>query len=186
MSESVFIVHPSAIIREGLYAVLRNIFPGHIVRFENWAQVPHHVRAICFIDSENWPRQVQSGIRLIAICYGAVSSQSCPNAAGFLDIMAPVDTIQESFKVFSVRFAKPHPTHREGLSTRETEVLALVARGFSNKEISARLFISTHTVISHRKNITGKLGIKSVPGLTLYAVINKLVDFEDIRAEYLL
>jgi DNA-binding CsgD family transcriptional regulator len=62
------------------------------------------------------------------------------------------------------------------LSPRETDVLRLVALGQSNKQISERLFISIHTVISHRKHITSKLGIKSISGLTLYAVINNLTD----------
>lgn len=62
------------------------------------------------------------------------------------------------------------------LSEREKEVLKLVAQGYANKEIAALLFISVHTVISHRKNITEKLGIKSIPGLTVYAILNKLID----------
>jgi DNA-binding CsgD family transcriptional regulator len=64
------------------------------------------------------------------------------------------------------------------LSHREIEVLTLVALGFSNKQIADQLFISIHTVITHRKNITFKLGIKSIPGLTLYAALNNLVDFQ--------
>jgi DNA-binding CsgD family transcriptional regulator len=62
------------------------------------------------------------------------------------------------------------------LSPRETDVLRLVALGQSNKQISEKLFISIHTVITHRKHITSKLGIKSISGLTLYAVINNLTD----------
>ncbi len=62
------------------------------------------------------------------------------------------------------------------LSTREIEVLKLIALGQSNKQISEKLFISIHTVITHRKHITAKLGVKSISGLTLYAVINNLID----------
>lgn len=58
------------------------------------------------------------------------------------------------------------------LSSREIEVLVCVARGLINKEIAEKLNISLTTVISHRKNITAKLGIKSVSGLTIYAVAN--------------
>lgn len=63
------------------------------------------------------------------------------------------------------------------LSIREIEVLTMVAQGCSNKQIADKLFISIHTVITHRKNITSKLGIKSIPGLTLYAALNNMVDF---------
>jgi DNA-binding CsgD family transcriptional regulator len=64
------------------------------------------------------------------------------------------------------------------LSSREIEVLKMVANGFSNKQIADQLFISIHTVIAHRKNLTFKLGIKSIPGLTLYAAMNNLVEFQ--------
>jgi DNA-binding NarL/FixJ family response regulator len=66
------------------------------------------------------------------------------------------------------------------LSSREVEVLKLVAKGQINKQIADALSISLHTVISHRKNITGKLGIKTVAGLTMYAVLNGLVSSKDI------
>jgi DNA-binding CsgD family transcriptional regulator len=62
------------------------------------------------------------------------------------------------------------------LSDREAEVLTMVAQGLSNKQIADRLFISIHTVITHRKNITFKLGIKSISGLTLYAALNNMID----------
>ena len=66
------------------------------------------------------------------------------------------------------------------LSDRERDVLILVARGFTNKEIASELNISPHTVISHRKNIVHKTGIRSVAGLTVYAVLNKLIDSEQL------
>lgn len=58
------------------------------------------------------------------------------------------------------------------LSPRETEVLKLVAKGFMNKEIADQLNISINTVLSHRKNLTAKLGIKTVSGLSFYAMMN--------------
>ena len=69
----------------------------------------------------------------------------------------------------------------EELSHREKEVLKLVALGLTNKVIAEKLYISTHTVITHRKNITAKLGIKTIAGLTVYAVINKLITPEEIN-----
>lgn len=61
------------------------------------------------------------------------------------------------------------------LSDRETDVLVLVAKGLSSKEIADKLNISVHTVNSHRKNITHKTGIKSVAGLAVYAMIHNLM-----------
>lgn len=67
------------------------------------------------------------------------------------------------------------------LSERERQTLSFLARGFSNKEIAARLHISIHTVISHRKNIMRKTGIKTVQGLTLYALQGGLLSPDDLR-----
>ncbi len=66
------------------------------------------------------------------------------------------------------------------LSKRETDVLVAVAKGMMNKEIAEQMNISIHTVISHRKNITRKTGIKSVSGLTVYALLNNLIDEKDL------
>lgn len=66
------------------------------------------------------------------------------------------------------------------LSERETEVLALVARGLINKEIADRLCISLPTVISHRKNICEKLNLRTVSSLTIYAVTHGIAAIEDI------
>ena len=75
----------------------------------------------------------------------------------------------------------PHPTPIEHeLTAREIEVLILITKGLINKEIAEKLNISLTTVISHRKNITEKLGIKSVPGLTIYAVMNGYVEADSI------
>lgn len=62
------------------------------------------------------------------------------------------------------------------LTKRETAVLVQLAQGKTNKEIADALNVSVHTVISHRKNITRKTGIKSVAGLTVYAMLNNLID----------
>ena len=69
----------------------------------------------------------------------------------------------------------------EELSEREKDVLIQVVRGLSNKEIADVLCISQHTVISHRKNITRKLNIHSTAGLTIYAIVNKLVDLNTLE-----
>ena len=66
------------------------------------------------------------------------------------------------------------------LSDREIEVLSLIVQGFINKEIADRLNIGLTTVITHRKNIMEKLGVRSVSALTIYAVMNGYVDINKI------
>ena len=66
------------------------------------------------------------------------------------------------------------------LSKREIDVLVAVAKGMMNKEIADQMNLSIHTVISHRKNITRKTGIKSVSGLTVYALLNNLIDENEV------
>ena len=67
------------------------------------------------------------------------------------------------------------------LSPREIEVLILITKGLINKEIADKLNISLNTVLSHRKNITTKLGIKTVSGLTFYAIMNGIISGDDIE-----
>ena len=76
---------------------------------------------------------------------------------------------------------KKLPTKTEELSDRERDVLIQVVHGLSNKEIADVLYISTHTVITHRKNIARKLNIHSTAGLTIYAIVNKLVDINSLE-----
>lgn len=69
----------------------------------------------------------------------------------------------------------------ETLSQREKEIVSCVAKGLTNKEIAEVLFLSVHTVATHRRNISSKLQIHTPAGLTIYAIINKLVKLEDIK-----
>ncbi|HPH16806.1 MAG TPA: helix-turn-helix transcriptional regulator, partial [Bacteroidales bacterium] len=64
---------------------------------------------------------------------------------------------------------------------REIQVLTELVKGLSNKEIADVLCISTHTVISHRKNIVQKTGIKSQAGLTIYALSNSIISLDSIQ-----
>ena len=70
---------------------------------------------------------------------------------------------------------------QEVLSSREKEIVTYVVKGMTNKEIADALFLSTHTVITHRRNIARKLQIHSPAGLTIYAIVNKLVEIQDIK-----
>jgi DNA-binding NarL/FixJ family response regulator len=66
------------------------------------------------------------------------------------------------------------------LSDREIEVMSLIVQGYINKEIADKLNIGLATVITHRKNIMDKLGMKSVSALTIYAIMHGYVDINKI------
>lgn len=70
---------------------------------------------------------------------------------------------------------------QEALSQREKEIVVCVVKGMTNKEIAENLFLSIHTVITHRRNISKKLQIHSVAGLTIYAIVNKLVTLNEVK-----
>ncbi len=70
---------------------------------------------------------------------------------------------------------------RKELSAREKEIIVCVVKGMTNKQIADTLCLSTHTIIAHRRNIASKLQIHSPSGLTIYAIVNKLVDLSDIK-----
>ena len=71
----------------------------------------------------------------------------------------------------------------EPLSAREKEIIACVAKGMTSKEIADKLFLSVHTVTTHRRNITSKLQIHTPAGLTIYAIVNKLVSLDEIKLQ---
>jgi len=137
----------------------------------------------CSDDTHHFIQGKSKQIRLLLINDTAETIKSLP------DFNEPIE-IQDNEKTMSRKIEKLlHVLSKTGeriqisydISAREKEVLKLVALGMTNKEIAERLFISSHTVISHRKNITAKLGIKTIAGLTLYAVINKLIAAEEIQ-----
>ena len=73
------------------------------------------------------------------------------------------------------------PNSDEQLSDREKDVIIALVQGMSNKEIADHLFISVNTVITHRRNIARKLQIHSPAGLTIYAIVNDLVDISTVK-----
>ena len=88
--------------------------------------------------------------------------------------------VTKIFNLLSDNKLSQDKTESVELSNRETDVLVALVKGLTNKEISDKLYISVHTVITHRKNIVRKTGIKSVSGLTVYALLNNLVDESEI------
>ncbi len=71
---------------------------------------------------------------------------------------------------------------QEPLSPREREIVVCIVKGMTNKQIADVLCISAHTVITHRRNIAAKLQIHSAAGLTIYAIVNKLVRLSEIES----
>ncbi len=101
-----------------------------------------------------------------------------------VDTRKDQETILQDIKEFVTNTPKKSVWSEEDtscLSERELDVLKQVALGCSNKLIAEQLHISIYTVITHRKNITEKLGIKTISGLTVYAIMNKLIDPEDVK-----
>ncbi len=68
------------------------------------------------------------------------------------------------------------------LSPRETTIVRHISMGLTNRQIAEKLFLSAHTVMTHRKNISAKLGIKSVSGLTIYAIVNNIITIEEVSS----
>lgn len=96
------------------------------------------------------------------------------------DIMLPAmkvrDTREGRERKEEIGETKGMSLGEEALSTREIEIVREIAMGLSNKEIADKLCLSTHTVMSHRKNIARKLDIHSTAGLTIYAVVNGVIE----------
>lgn len=78
---------------------------------------------------------------------------------------------------------EPFSTEDQLLSEREKNILKLVTLGLTSFEIADKLFLSIHTINTHRKNISKKLGIKTVSGLTVFAIMNQLVSLQEIEGK---
>lgn len=110
-----------------------------------------------------------------------------PSSLNRLTVRSPQETLIEQLQAFFTTdngASSSNPTGEGGnkeLSSRETDVLQLIVKGITNKEIADKLNISLNTVLTHRKNITAKLGIKTVSGLTFYAIMNGLISGDDIE-----
>ena len=92
-----------------------------------------------------------------------------------------VQLLEEKTPVGKMSFPKKKNLEMEELSEREKELLSYVVQGLTNIEIATKLFISINTVITHRKNISRKLNIHSVAGLTIYAIVNDIVSLDNIK-----
>ena len=195
---SVLIVEPSEIIYNGLRTILEEtgeynvLSPRHdaanleerlpVIRPDLLivnpalltSQPKHQLAEYCV---------VRPGMPVVALVYQYVELSFLEAFRFVIDIRMSrsmlLSTLTNALNSNVVEQDNDEQTENYELSDRETDVLVLVAKGLSSKEIADNLHISIHTVNSHRKNITHKTGIKSVAGLAVYAMLHNLIEDKD-------
>jgi DNA-binding NarL/FixJ family response regulator len=191
----VVIIEPSVLIRRGVLSVLQQL-----------NQVQMDVEEMDDIDSQkntlNWKsanlliiNPLIAGIHSLRYFRKAMTNphtkfvalQTSLFDSSMLKMYDEVISIYDSFEIIDDKLTKLikliiDPDKIPGqLSQREKEVIACVVKGLTNKQIADKYNLSTHTVISHRRNIAIKLQIHTSGGLIIYAIVNKLIDLEDIE-----
>ena len=129
----------------------------------------------------NTCKEKNTSIAIVALQTNFISQEQLDLFDGTISIEDNIQSIQSKLKTVLSPETEKEGNDNFDLSIREKEVLVAVAKGKTNKEIADELNISIHTVMTHRKNITGKTGIKSISGLTVYALINNLVKLEEVN-----
>lgn len=196
--QRVVIIEPSAIITLGLRAILAEAAHEFEIvgTFDDLAHF--HERApllepdMILIDPAIFDFQKRMAVHsllcgmpevaLVAIIHGFIEPEALKQYNGVLHIFDDNRKIIRQLR----QAAENRPTEAETgdnyeLTDRENEILISVAKGMTNKEIADTHNISVHTVISHRKNISRKTGIKTVSGLTVYALLNNLIDQSEVE-----
>lgn len=178
---NVLIFYNSYLLRLGLRSLLKELLVDcRIIEtdsendFIDFAQNEHFDFIFCDAIRANYfsPRR---NIKVVILSY---ENQKTLSSEYFLDISLNQNQIEE--EVSRIIGTQSHvSTNDYNISKRETEIIRLVALGFTNQEIAEKLNISLHTVTTHRKNISSKLGIKSISGLTIYAIVNNLIEIKE-------
>ena len=119
------------------------------------------------------------GIKYAAYCTTTAELQFLKNYDGKFTLSDTAKEVAQMIEELISGDSEVEDTD-DPLTAREKDVVIAVVKGLTNKEIADLLSISAHTVITHRKNIARKLNIHSPAGLTVYAIMNKLVDLADI------
>lgn len=188
MKTRILIAEPSQVIVEGLKAIL-----GKPTRFSLLSPVPNlddiesHITALkpdIVIANPTLAHDAgamlqSQGVKTAALLYQYVEPWRLNTFDLVLDIRQSAGTIVEHLVQLADRNPEqdgPRKITNYDLTKLETAVLIEVALGLTNKEIAEKMNVSVHTVISHRKNIMHKTGIKSVAGLTVYAMLNNLIE----------
>ena len=188
----ILILEPSVLIAEGLRHVIDN-FAGYdvcgIIRNQEGdigSKIDDFNADLVIADPSVFDNRDRAGAHdmikgianapVMALISTATDAAYASTYDGTIYLSDTSDDIEQ--KISTVMNAAPAEQRGEGeeLSSREKEILVCVAKGMLNKEIADHFNISIYTVITHRKNITRKTGIKTVAGLTVYALLNNLID----------
>lgn len=196
LTKSIVIICQSDIILTGLALILKDSIAGEIIKLHRSDQIidfPGLEGIVIVIATESEFEKSNVLLKNVltsassVIFYNLVvdsTSKDADNSINLFDSPSLICyKVNESFNSISSGYNKESDTE---LTKREIEVLQLLTKGYSNKEIADQLFVSTHTVISHRKNISEKTGIKSASGLTMYAILKKIIDVSDINPNELI
>ena len=193
----IVIAENSVIIRNGMTAVLRRvpnlkIQPMEVLSTDALQEfIRMHTPDILIVNPvfdgyfdlnrfrEN-PRT--SHIKCIALQGALLDTTLLNKYDEVISIFDDMDTITRKILRLQKRFGNEDVEEEsESLSYREKEIVVCVVKGMTNKEIASKLCLSIHTVITHRRNIVRKLQIHSPAGLTIYAIVNKLVELDDVK-----
>lgn len=194
---TIAIAEPSAIIRSGLEAVLKRISGFRIqlieiVSAERLQETLRLQRPDVLIINPSLPgcfslQQIKhetgcTDMKCMALLYAAADHALLRPYDDQISIYDDPDDLRRKLE----QLHKPSEGDAENeeqqtLSAREKEIVVCVVKGMTNREIADRLFLSTHTVVTHRRNIVRKLQVHSASGLTVYAIVNKLVELNEIK-----
>ncbi|OAV70873.1 Nitrogen regulation protein C [Bacteroidales bacterium Barb4] len=194
----IVIAEPSVIIRSGLEAVLKHLpdFRLQITELSGCETLVETLRVHkpdCLIINPGLigHLSVQSvkeeagcaGMKCMTLEYAVFDPAILRGYDDRIHIFDGIDTVKRKFEFFREGSgdAKVFGEEQQTLSQREKEIVVCVVKGMTNHGIAEALFLSTHTVITHRRNIARKLQIHSASGLTIYAIMNKLVELSDIQ-----
>ena len=129
-------------------------------------------------------REETSGkkIRVIALVTSFVDASLLSKYDESISIFDDLERLSKKISgLLNVPSEEEDLENQDALSQREKEIVICVVKGMTNKEIAEKLFLSIHTVITHRRNISKKLQIHSAAGLAIFDLVNKLVTLNDVK-----
>lgn len=119
-------------------------------------------------------------IKIIALYVSALPADIISNYDATISIYDSFKTIEMTIRQL---IAEEEEEEAKVLSQREKDVVIAIVKGLSNKEIASEMGVSVNTVMTHRRNIASKLQIHSAAGLTIYAIVSKLVRLDEIKTQ---